>query len=98
MVVSAVMERRPRTGQDFPREKKQRHIVETKFEVVGRHPTGDVSKARGDACLNLSVSGWKGKVAEVGLMIYILSCNPHEILHEARRPGGAAQAGLHCFL
>lgn len=37
MLVSAVMER-PCRGQDFPGEKKQRRIVETKFEVVGRHP------------------------------------------------------------
>lgn len=56
------------------RGKKQRSIVETKFEVVGRHPTGDVSKASRDACLNLSVRGWKRRVVEVELMIYILSC------------------------
>lgn len=72
MVLSAVMER-PCTGQDFPGEKKQCGIVETKFEVVGRHPTGDVSRASGDACLNLSVRRWKRKDVEVGLMIYILS-------------------------
>lgn len=65
MVLSAVMER-PCRGQDFPGgKKKQRSIVETKFEVVGRHPTGDVSEASGDACLNLSVRGWKRKVVEV---------------------------------
>lgn len=51
--------------------KKQCSIVETKFEVVGRHPTGDVSEASGDACLNLSVGGWKRKTVEVGLTMHI---------------------------
>lgn len=83
VVLSAVMER-PCRGQDFPGEKKQRGIVETKFEVVGRHPTGDVSRASGDACLNLSVRGWKRKDVEVGLMIYILSWTPHETLTTER--------------
>lgn len=36
-------------------KKKQHSIVETKFELVGRHPTGGVSRPNGDACLNLSV-------------------------------------------
>lgn len=72
MVLSAVMER-PCRGQDFPGGKKQCSVVETKFEVVGTRPTGDVSKASGDACLNLSVRGWKRKVVEVELMIYIYS-------------------------
>lgn len=47
------------------REKEQLRFVETEFELVGRHPTGDVRRARGDACLNLSARGWKRKVERV---------------------------------
>lgn len=54
MMLSEMMEG-PCRGQDFPGGKKQCSIVETEFEVVGRHPIGDVSKASGDACLNLCV-------------------------------------------
>lgn len=84
-LVSSDGEALRRAGLSRGKKKKQRGIVETKFEVVGRHPTGDVSEASGDACLNLSVRGWKRKVVEVELMIYILSCTPDEILHKARR-------------
>lgn len=64
VVLSAVMER-PCRGQDFPGETKLHSIVETRFEVVGRHPTGDVSKgswrcAPQPECLRMeNGKGWK---------------------------------------
>lgn len=46
-------------------KKTQHSIVETRFELVGGRPSGNVSKASGDTCLNLSVRGRKRKVGKV---------------------------------